>query len=348
MTAMRPARGILAAAGFSLVLAACAGGGHVAEITKVPPVKRSAGFFKVGLPYVIGGVTYYPREVDSYDETGIASWYGAEFHGRSTANGETFDKFDLTAAHTTLPLPSLVRVTNLENGRSIVVRVNDRGPFHDRRIIDLSRRAAQLLDMERAGIARVRVQLLAKESFALQQAAREGRIMQASAVLENPSAPAPDRALEPTVGAAPRTPVEVETLPSLASVERVVPPPPSPDAVTVTTLPDRAVVVQQGGGEPVLGQMRDGVFRPAPIVTQQAVAPTTLYVQTGAFTQSANAQRAEAAVSRFGTTRIAPKSIDDTLFYRVQLGPFRTVADAERALTALERAGTRGARIVVE
>jgi rare lipoprotein A len=339
-------RGLTLAAAAGVLLSACAGGGRVGEITKVPPVKRSAGFYKVGLPYAIGGVTYYPREVQSYDETGIASWYGAEFHGKTTANGEVFDKFDITAAHTTLPLPSLVRVTNLENGRSIVVRVNDRGPFHDRRIIDLSRRAAQLLEMERAGIARVRVQLLAKESFALQQAAREGRILQADAVLRDDGGPA--AAAEPVVAAAPRAPVDVESLPSLAVVQRSVAPPPSPDAVTVTELPDNAVVVQRGGGQPVLGEVRDGVFRPAPIVLQQPVQATSLFVQTGAFAQESNAARAQQSIARLGATRIAPKTVDGKLLYRVQLGPFRTVADAERALAQLEAAGTRGARIVVE
>jgi rare lipoprotein A len=331
----------------SLTLAACAGGSsRIGEITKLPPVKRSAGFYKVGLPYQINGVTYYPREMQTYDETGIASWYGAEFHGKYTANGEVYDKMDLTAAHTTLPLPSLVRVTNLENGRSIIVRVNDRGPFHDRRVIDLSRRAAQLLDMERAGIARVRVQLLSRESEALQQAAREGRILQASDVMEESPAL---RADEPQVAAAPRAPVEVETLPSLDTVERTVKPPPSNEAVTVTELPDsNAVVVQQGGSQPVVGTMRGGVFRPAPIVTQQPVAPTALYVQTGAFAQEANAARAVQQVERFGATRIAQRTVDGKLFYRVQLGPYRTVADAEGVLTKLERAGTRAARIVVE
>lgn len=348
MKLMSAMRGLTLVAGFSLFLTACAGGGagRVGEITKVPPVKRSAGFYKVGLPYVIGGVTYYPREVQTYDETGIASWYGAEFHGKTTANGEIFDKFDLTAAHTTLPLPSLVRVTNLENGRSIIVRVNDRGPFHDARVIDLSRRAAQLLDMERAGIARVRVQLLAKESFALQEAARQGRILQADAVSREDGTP--PLAAEPAVAATPRAPVDIETLPSLATVERTVPPPPSRDAVTVTALPDNAVVVQQGGGEPVLGVLRDDVFRPAPIVTQRPVEPTSLFVQTGAFAQESNAARSEQAVSRFGSTRIAPKTVDGKLLYRVQLGPFRTAADAERVLAQLEAAGTREARIVVE
>jgi rare lipoprotein A len=112
---------------------------------------------KVGKPYVVFGVTYYPADDRDYDEKGIASWYGPGFHRGPTANGETYNQDDLTAAHKTLPLPSWVEVTNLDNGRQLVVRINDRGPFVDGRIIDLSRRSAQLLGVDGPGLARVRV-----------------------------------------------------------------------------------------------------------------------------------------------------------------------------------------------
>ncbi|MEK9967791.1 MAG: septal ring lytic transglycosylase RlpA family protein, partial [Ferrovibrio sp.] len=116
------------------------------------------GIYKVGNPYQINGVWYYPKEDPNYDETGIGSWYGDQFHNKVTANGEIFDMNEVTAAHPTLPMPSLVRVTNMENGRSIVVRVNDRGPYVNGRVIDLSRRSAQLLGYDRQGTAKVRVQ----------------------------------------------------------------------------------------------------------------------------------------------------------------------------------------------
>jgi rare lipoprotein A len=120
----------------------------------------SSGLYKVGDPYQINGVWYYPSENYQYNETGIASFYGGErsgidFHGRRTANGELYDMSSLTAAHQTLPMPSLVRVTNLDNGRQMVLRVNDRGPFVAGRIIDVSRRSAQLLGFEQRGTARV-------------------------------------------------------------------------------------------------------------------------------------------------------------------------------------------------
>lgn len=120
-----------------------------------PQLRR--GYYKVGKPYQIAGRWYHPRVDDSYDKIGIASWYGPQFHGKMTANGEVFDMNLLTAAHPTLPIPSLVRVTNLDNNKSVVVRVNDRGPYARDRIIDLSRRTADLLGFIHKGTARVRV-----------------------------------------------------------------------------------------------------------------------------------------------------------------------------------------------
>lgn len=130
--------------------------------------------YKVGAPYRIDGTWYYPAEDYTYDQTGIASWYGPNFHGRRTANGEIFDMTKMTAAHRTLPLPSIVQVTNLENGRQIVVRVNDRGPFARGRIIDLSRKSARRLGFARRGTAKVRVRILAEESLTLNFGARGG------------------------------------------------------------------------------------------------------------------------------------------------------------------------------
>ena len=158
---------ILCFAVSALLLGGCASG------TRGTEGNGSHGGYKVGDPYQINGVWYYPAEDWTYDETGIASWYGEAFHGKYTADGEVFDLNALTAAHRTLPMPSVVQVTNLENGRSIEVRVNDRGPFARGRIIDLSRRAAQLLGFEGQGTAKVRVKLLVPES--IQVASLAGR-----------------------------------------------------------------------------------------------------------------------------------------------------------------------------
>ena len=125
-----------------------------------PSAPSVQGAYKVGKPYQVNGAWYTPREEPDYDEVGIASWYGDAFQLRATASGEPFDMYMPSAAHKTLPLQSLVEVTNLENGRSIQVRINDRGPFVDGRIIDLSRAAADQLGMIRTGVARVRVRFV--------------------------------------------------------------------------------------------------------------------------------------------------------------------------------------------
>ena len=123
------------------------------------PVPKGGGTYRVGSPYVVGGQTYFPQDDPHYHAEGLASWYGDDFHGRYTANGELFDTNGISAAHPTLPLPSYVRVTNLTNGRSIIVRVNDRGPYVGNRIIDVSTRAANLLGFlrsrHRAGARRI-------------------------------------------------------------------------------------------------------------------------------------------------------------------------------------------------
>jgi rare lipoprotein A len=124
------------------------------------PLPKGGGRYHVGKPYSVAGRQYHPREESSYDRVGQASWYGPKFHRRMTSNGEWFDQDYLSAAHPTLPLPSYARVTNLENGRNLVVRVNDRGPFVADRIIDLSKKSADVLDIRRKGTAKVRVQYL--------------------------------------------------------------------------------------------------------------------------------------------------------------------------------------------
>ncbi len=138
-----------------LVLAACAG--PKPRAAHPTPPRVASGGVKIGQPYQVLGRTYVPADDRAYDATGIASWYGPTFHGLSTANGETYDQDGLTAAHKTLPMPSFVEVANLDNGRVLTVRINDRGPFVDGRIIDLSRKSAQLLGVDRPGTARVRV-----------------------------------------------------------------------------------------------------------------------------------------------------------------------------------------------
>ena len=150
-------------------------------------IKQYGGLYKVGNPYQIMGRWYYPKEDYHYSEIGIASWYGDDFHAKRTANGEKYDMNTLTAAHRTLPLPSIVRVTNLENGRSLVLRVNDRGPYAKERIIDISKRGAQLLGYQTKGTAKVKVEIMAEESKALKAALLGQDYQKAIAVATLPS-----------------------------------------------------------------------------------------------------------------------------------------------------------------
>ena len=130
--------------------------------------------YKIGKKYNVGGKYYYPKKDLNYNKTGIASWYGPKFHGKLTANGEIYNQYALTAAHKTLPLPSAVKVTNLKNNKSIVLRINDRGPFVNDRIIDLSSKAADILDLKREGTGLVRVQILREKSLYLEKLAKQG------------------------------------------------------------------------------------------------------------------------------------------------------------------------------
>jgi rare lipoprotein A len=140
------------------------------------------GTYKIGSPYKIDGVWYYPHEDYDYSEIGIASWYGDPFHGGPTSNGEIFNKHGLSAAHRTLPLPSVVKVTNMENGKSVILRVNDRGPFARDRILDVSERAAEILDFKQKGSTQVKVEIMEEESKRLKELAMAGSIPPVEAV----------------------------------------------------------------------------------------------------------------------------------------------------------------------
>jgi len=172
---VRAARGAAAVAA-CLLLANCASSGKFASrvdpkygVSSSPrvvamgePVPKGGGTYRIGKPYTVAGRVYVPEEDPDYRAEGMASWYGDDFHGRLTANGEVFDMTSLTAAHPTLPIPSYARVTNLRNGKSLIVRVNDRGPYHGNRLIDVSNKAAELLDFKSNGVAKVRVEYVGR------------------------------------------------------------------------------------------------------------------------------------------------------------------------------------------
>lgn len=176
----------------TLVLGACTYGRTDlgdGKYTQASAIAGQGGTYKVGNPYKIMGKWYYPKEDYYYSEVGMASWYGADFHAKTTANGEKYDMNSLTAAHRTLPLPSIVKVTNLENGRSLVLRVNDRGPYAKGRIIDVSKRASQLLGFHTQGTTKVRVEIMTKESKALKAALLGEKYSDDTEIVEQISVP---------------------------------------------------------------------------------------------------------------------------------------------------------------
>ncbi len=197
---------------------------QTARASSTPPASmagRGQGGTKIGQPYQVNGIWYVPREQPDYDEVGVASWYGEQFHLKATANGETFDMEQVSAAHTTLPLPSIVEVTNLENGRKMNIRVNDRGPFVGNRIIDLSREAARQLGYERQGVTKVRVRYVGPAPLLGRDAGV--RIAQASkpATLPPPVVDAvPTRPIQ-VAALAPPTPVSAAPLAPLAPTPAV-------------------------------------------------------------------------------------------------------------------------------
>lgn len=278
----------------------------------------SKGAFKVGKPYNVQGKTYYPQETYDYVETGVASWYGPGFHSKKTASGEMYDQNELTAAHRTLQMPSLVRVTNLDNGRSVVVRVNDRGPFAHGRIIDVSAKAAELLGMVRTGTARVKLELLANESRTLAHHARNGKSTKGAEIAYNNTGSLSSKY------AAPSGPV-VSDMPSSEQ--------------------DLLVAARQ---ENIRGHYHGGNFYPNPTVEKSPVSPTQIYVQAGSFSQLSNARRLSEKLGVIANPNIETADYAGRTLYKVKLGPMSNVQEADNILRRVLASGQSDARIIVQ
>ncbi|HEY4134274.1 MAG TPA: septal ring lytic transglycosylase RlpA family protein [Alphaproteobacteria bacterium] len=280
----------------------------------------TGGLYKIGNPYQISGVWYYPAVDYDYDETGIASWYGPDFHGKVTANGEEYDMNAMTAAHRTLPMPSIVQVTNLENGRSVTVRVNDRGPYARGRIIDLSRRAAQLLGVEKQGTAKVRVQVLSEESriLAAQLTGKDDTgIVAVNGVKGAPRAAVESADLAPPPG--------VRAAPGPAPAHPAAAP--APSAVTALAQP---VQVTEA-------------------VKQVPVKPTGIFIQAGAFADYNNANRQKVLLSSLGPASITQVTLNNQQpLFRVRLGPIASVGEADKLLERVSASGFPDARMIVD
>ncbi|MGJ7519420.1 septal ring lytic transglycosylase RlpA family protein [Variovorax sp. LT1P1] len=342
----------LALIGAALVLAGCASGpkggsfgrdggptGPPTNLAAVPdaeprvePVRGSGGTSK---PYTVLGRSYVPITDDRpFRESGLASWYGTKFHSQSTASGEPYDMYAMTAAHKTLPLPSYVRVRNPANGREVIVRVNDRGPFHDGRVIDLSYTAAAKLDLLR-GVAPVEIERLTNEDIRSGAWRRDGGTMLAA----SPPVPDVNSAVPVPSGWA----ATVAATPSDAMAQAVVPAaPPPPAPLVVTELPPMAPIAPRSTASPMASSPTPPVDAPA------GAAPAGFWVQLGAFRERDGAESLRARASR-GLPTLAPllRVFDDADTHRLQAGPFAT-REAASATVARVRDELRMAAIVVE
>lgn len=317
-------------------------------LTAPPP--GAPGAHGTNAPYQVAGIWYVPHDQPNYNETGIASWYGDAFQMKATANGETFDMNGISAAHTTLPLPCLVEVTNLDNGKKLTVRVNDRGPFVDGRIIDLSHAAARELGYDRVGTAHVRVRYIGPAPLNGPGAVRyaQAGTVAAAAIPVSTSGRRPadedifDEAGGPLPPPLPGAPPIAR--PEPVSVTALAPLPParsSRDAFTPETAPPRPtrdVYISDAAAR------RNGLAEPAPaVVAQNDRAPLDRIqgyrIQAGAFSDESNAKRAVAQLAAAGAATIEPVERDGATFYRVVLpGP----ADEAQALAMRDKVAAIG------
>jgi len=334
---------------------------------RVEPI-RSGGPNK---PYSVLGRSYVPIQDDRpFRESGLASWYGRKFHGQSTANGERYDMYAMTAAHPTLPLPSYVRVRNPANGREVIVRVNDRGPFHDGRVIDLSYTAAFRLDLLR-GVAPVEITRITQEDIRTGAWRREGdgtalalAAPPAMAVAPAPLVAVPLAAVQPVVQPAPApapassgwsVPLSVRGMPPApppaapTPLPAAVPAPALPPAVAMAAPPaePQAVVAREDGLRVQALPPLEPTPEPAPSPPPAAVAPG-FWVQLGAFGRPEGAQQLQQQAAR-ELQSLAPllAVLNDRGLHRLQAGPFGSREAAARAAAQI-RTGLQITPVIVE
>lgn len=365
--------------GAMLALTACGGSdrprysGHEESTAGVPGFsadgkRKLHPNVKLGQSYTVGGKTYVPKYQPEYDETGMASWYGPGFHGGKTANGESFSTHQYTAAHTTLPLPSIVKVTYLKTGRSAYARINDRGPFAHGRIIDLSKAVAEDIGMLRDGVGKVRVQYMPEETERFVELMGNGRNPQsidlASEVIghapsysQATSISAPNDAIMvtdtlPAPAASPTVWQQVNPIASAQAAEIIAAPTPTGSVPAPTSAPLPAQNVQASispAGQPMASITPVDLPAELPPPGQTAPVKTTAasaapvagatYVQVGAFSNRLNAEKLQQRVADIATTEIATAQVNGSEIYRVRMGPF--VSD-DAALEVMERAQSMG------
>lgn len=314
----------------SIMLAGCTQvqvGTHL--IKKADQDKCAAnGSIKVGNPYIVDGIRYEPMKSSlGYSEKGIASWYGEDFHGKASANGECYNMYAFTAAHKTLPMPSIVRVTNLENNKSIVLKVNDRGPFVRGRIIDLSYAAAQSLDVVRFGTAPVQVEAI-------------GGPHHYAGGYQGGGYNAPDK----LIGRDQPAEFLASTAPNAITEESLAPLNPQPQPSQKEIAKERRMVPPPAKNLPEPPEYEDRVF-----TNTKPLKKAHVYIQTGAYSSLDNAAVQKDNLKKlYDTAAISKIDSGGKELLRVRAGPFHSVADADAALTRIVEAGFTGAQIKVE
>ncbi|MBX2833487.1 MAG: septal ring lytic transglycosylase RlpA family protein [Micavibrio sp.] len=318
-----------------LFLSACAEAQLATHVAK-RGMSSQKGSYKVGNSYEVMGQRYQPVEKFAHIEKGKASWYGPNFHGKRTANGERFDKHALTAAHRTLQMPSIIRVTNLANNRSVILRVNDRGPFSKSRVLDVSEKAATVLGFKNQGTTNVQIEVLKAESQHVASLAKRGISTEGIEVAMNNGTWRP-------AGVA-RQPV---TQVALRPDDRV-----APTAVAITepvalgspTAPQAAQNHNAHQNAPNL-HLASAASYNAPSVAAPVVGAGNYYVQAGAFSDMTRAENYARSLTSYGDARIVPANINGRTLYRVRVGPFE---DRYAAASISQRLGDgRNTAIVI-
>ncbi len=339
------------------------------------PVPKGGGTYKVGEPYRTNGRVYVPREVGRYVQTGIASWYGELFHGRRTSNGEIYDMEALSAAHPTLPLPSYVRVTNLRNGRSLVVRVNDRGPYASDRVIDLSWAVASLLQMRDAGTAPVRVQYLGPaplsgdDSYERAVLARQPWAGPRVAYAASPAKAIRYRqtsraeSYSPLRTSAARPRVAFADATTSVSGPGPMPPIPAPRGTLWNNTADRhrqtkpmvRAAATKDRRLPAGPVLTAATARASPKAKTVLAAAShhrelverfaSIYVDAGVFSKPELARQLAEILNEIAPTSVEPVTIGVQQAHRLRLGPFKGSNEAEAALARIRAAGLTNAHM---
>ncbi len=296
--------------------------------------------------YVVFGHKYYTRPTSrDYVERGVASWYGSDFHGRKTSNGERYDMYDMTAAHKTLPLPTYARVTNLENGRSTVLRINDRGPFHDNRLIDLSYSAARKLGVVQRGTAKVEVRSIDPRDHGGKlidaPVPRQRDVLASDAPTMAAQTPAPrpvsserelfsDESFALTMARSASTSSQSSRAVTVAQVEK---------PVRRVQQVEKPASIAKRSTAPTVAQVEKPKPSRAATRTTAPVTSSGVYVQVAAFSQRGNAeqlkQRLTSAVAQPVHIRAGQKA--NAAVYRVQVGPLADPNQAQDVATQLQQ-----------